>query len=483
MTTAPDLPDPRVTAVNVAPVRAGGEFVLYWMIAYRRTTGNHSLDRALRWARELNKPLLVLEPLRCDYPWASDRLHAFVLAGMRDNQRRCAQAGVAYYPYVEPAKRAGAGLLAALAARACVVVTDDWPCFFLPRMVAAAGAQLDVRLEQVDGNGLVPVRAAGRVFPTAFAFRRYLQSTLSKHLDEGPRADPFARLRLPPLPELPASITRRWPNAIPDDLAALPIDHGVAPAGRGGSVAARERLAAFLTGTLPNYETSHNTLDAHGTSGLSPYLHFGHVGAHEVFDAVMRQAGWSPERLKKNAGGHRHGFWGVAQDTEAFLDQLVTWRELGFNMCAHRDDYAEYDSLPGWARQTLADHQHDPRPHLYSVEQLERAATADPLWNAAQNQLLRDGVITNYLRMLWGKKILEWSPTPQQALERLIRLNDRYALDGRDPNSYTNILWILGRYDRPWGPERPVYGKIRYMSSDNTARKMPTRDYLRRYGS
>ncbi|MBZ5709709.1 deoxyribodipyrimidine photolyase [Nannocystis pusilla] len=483
MTTPSDLPDPRVAAVNDAPVRAGGDYVLYWMIAYRRTTGNHSLDRALRWARELARPLLVLEPLRCDYPWASDRLHAFVLAGMRDNQRRCQQAGVAYYPYVEPGKRAGAGLLAALAARACVVVTDDWPCLFLPRMVAAAGAQLDVRLEKVDGNGLLPVRAAGRVFPTAFAFRRYLQSTLSKHVDEGPRADPFARLRLPSLPALPTSVTRRWPAVIPDDFSQLPIDHHVAPAGRGGSVAARERLAAFVADTLPAYETSHNTLDAHGTSGLSPYLHFGHVGAHEVFDAVMRPAGWSPGRLNKKAGGHRHGFWGVAPDTEAFLDQLVTWRELGFNMCAHRDDYAEYDSLPGWARQTLADHAGDARPHLYSVEQLERAATADPLWNAAQTQLLRDGVITNYLRMLWGKKVLEWSPSPQQALARLLRLNDKYALDGRDPNSYSNILWIFGRYDRPWGPERPVYGKVRYMSSDNTARKMPTRDYLRRYGA
>lgn len=483
MTNSRDLPDPRVRAVHDVPVRPDREFVLYWMIAYRRTRGNHSLDRALRWARELARPLLVLEPLRCDYPYASDRLHAFVLAGMRDNRRRCELAGVAYYPYVEPARHAGAGLLAALAARACVVVTDDWPCLFLPRMVAAAGARLDVRLEQVDGNGLLPVRAAERVFPTAFAFRRYLQSALPKHLDEGPRADPFARLSLPPLGELPADITRRWPAGIPDDFADLPIDHGVGLAGKGGSVAAHERLAHFLADTLDDYETSHNTLDERATSGLSPYLHFGHVGAHEVFDAVMRAADWTPERLKKKAGGKRHGFWGVPADLEAFLDQLVTWRELGFNMCAHRDDYAEYDSLPGWARKTLADHEADPRPHLYGSDELERAATHDPLWNAAQTQLVRDGVITNYLRMLWGKKVLEWSASPREALRTLIRLNDRYALDGRDPNSYTNILWIFGRYDRPWGPERPIFGKVRYMSSDNTARKMPTRDYLRRYGA
>jgi len=171
----------------------------------------------------------------------------------------------------------------------------------------------------------------------------------------------------------------------------------------------------------------------------------------------------------------------MSPSAEAFLDQLVTWRELGYNNCAHRTDYAELSSLPEWAQRTLAGHADDPRRYCYSVEELRRAATHDPLWNAAQRQLLREGTLHNYLRMLWGKKILEWSPTPQAALTTMIELNDRYALDGRDPNSYTGILWCLGRHDRPWGPVRPVFGSVRYMSSENTRRKVRVTAYLERY--
>jgi len=151
-------------------------------------------------------------------------------------------------------------------------------------------------------------------------------------------------------------------------------------------------------------------------------------------------------------------------------------------MAANRPDHREYESLPDWALQTLEAHAADARPHLYSLEEFQAAATHDELWNAAQRQLLRDGIIHNYLRMLWGKKILEWTPHPRDAARIMIELNNRYAIDGRDPNSYSGIYWCLGRYDRPWGPERPVFGKIRYMTSRNTARKLRLREYLERYG-
>lgn len=172
----------------------------------------------------------------------------------------------------------------------------------------------------------------------------------------------------------------------------------------------------------------------------------------------------------------------MSADAEAFLDQVVTWREVGFNMAWHRADHDRYESLPGWARQTLREHAGDRRQHLYGIEELENARTHDGLWNAAQRQLVREGRMHNYLRMLWGKKILEWSVSPQEAMRAMIHLNDKYALDGRDPNSYNGIGWVLGRYDRAWGPERPVFGKIRYMSSDNTRRKLPVEEYLGRYG-
>ncbi|MFM7115281.1 MAG: deoxyribodipyrimidine photolyase, partial [Planctomycetota bacterium] len=182
--------------------------------------------------------------------------------------------------------------------------------------------------------------------------------------------------------------------------------------------------------------------------------------------------------LAVKATGSNTGWWGAPPAVEAYLDQLITWRELGYNCCSLTTNYDQYQSLPGWAQKTLADHAKDKRPYLYSLEQFESAKTHDRLWNAAQRQLVYEGRIQNYLRMLWGKKVLEWTRTPQEALEILIELNNKYALDGRNPNSYSGIFWVLGRYDRAWGPERPIFGKIRFMSSDNTARKIDVRSYL-----
>jgi deoxyribodipyrimidine photo-lyase len=233
---------------------------------------------------------------------------------------------------------------------------------------------------------------------------------------------------------------------------------------------------------LADYADTRNRPDDGTTSGLSPYLHFGHLSAHEVFLEVIRSERWSPEDIIPPANGRRAGWWGMSDSAEGFLDQLVTWRELGFHFCHHREDHDRWSSLPDWARSTLEEHAHDPREHLYNLDELTTASTHDPLWNAAQTQLVREGTIQNYLRMLWGKRILEWTEHPHQALEFMLELNNRWALDGRDPNSVTGICWVLGRHDRPWGPERPIFGTVRYMSSTNTARKLPVRDYLKRYG-
>ena len=483
-------PPLRVRQVNAAPVRADGAFVLYWMVAQRRVTWNFAVDRALEWVRELGRPLVILEALGLGYPWASDRLHRFVLNGMADTARRLRGKPVLYYPYVEQTRGAGRGLLPALAREAAVCVTDDFPAFVLPRLVAAAGRRLPVRLEAVDSNGLLPLRAAEEAFPTAYSFRRYLQRTLPRHLGERPAGDPFARRRLPGPPALPRDVLSRWPPAVaplldgnPSALAALPIDHAVGAAeAHGGTTAARSILARFLEMRLPRYLEDRNHPDLEGASGLSPYLHFGHVSAHEVFARIAEHERWSSVTLGVKAAGRRAGWWGMSAPAEAFLDQLVTWRELGFNTCAHREGYDAFETLPVWALRTLAKHARDRRPVRYAADQLRRAETYDSLWNAGQRQLVREGRLHNYIRMLWGKRILEWSPRPEDALSIMIELNNRYALDGRDPNSYSGIFWVLGRYDRPWGPERPIFGTVRYMSSENTARKLRVREYLRRYG-
>lgn len=464
--------------------------MLYWMIAARRTRSSYGLERALDQARALGKPLVVLEALRVDHQWASSRFHGFVLDGMRDNRAALAgRPGVTYYPYLEPARGAGRGLLEALAGHAAMVVTDDFPCFFLPAMVEAAGRRLDVRLEAVDSNGLLPIRAFDRVFPTAYAFRRAWQAVLARHLVERPQPDPLAEPLAVPAWPVPASIAERWPDAIAwlergHTLGELPIDRSVGPAGiPGGSVAARARLEAFLSHDLALYGAGRNQPDHDVSSRLSPYLHWGHLGAHEVFARLMGREGWLGH-LPARPSGAREGWWGVSAAAEAFLDEFVTWREVGYNMTTLRpEDYATFESLPGWARESLERHADDPRDPGYDRATFERAETHDPLWNAAQRQLVREGRIHNYLRMLWGKKILQWSASPREALAIMTDLNNKYALDGRNPNSYSGIFWVLGRYDRPWAPERPIFGVVRYMTSENTARKVRVKGYLARYAA
>jgi deoxyribodipyrimidine photo-lyase len=482
------VPEARIHAINDLPPLEDQAVVVYWMVAARRGTWNFGLQRAVEWAVRLGRPLIVLEALRAGYPWASDRLHAFVLQGMADNRQHFAATPARYYAYVEPFPGAGRGLLGALAARAAVVVTDDFPAFFLRRMVSAAATRLTVRVEAVDSNGLVPLRATPQAYPTAYAFRRFLQKTLPSHLRAFPEPDPLRDVALPPA-EVPRAVADAWPEAgdallsgQPEALASLPIDHTVGVvATRGGPSEATAVLDEFLEGRLDRYLDDRAHPDRDGCSGLSPYLHFGHVSAHQVFSALMTRERWTTAALSRTAHGGREGWWGASPPAEAFLDQLITWRELGFSTCHHRQDYDRYESLPGWARATLSAHASDPRPHVYALESLEAARTHDRVWNAAQTQLMREGRMHNYLRMLWGKKILEWTASPQEALAVMIELNNKYALDGRDPNSYSGIFWVLGRHDRPWAPERPIFGSIRYMSSDNTLRKLRMKEYLRRY--
>jgi deoxyribodipyrimidine photo-lyase len=480
--------DPRRLRVACDRPPQAGDWVLYWMIATRRTESNAALDRAIEWARARRCPLVVLEPLRCDYPYASDRLHRFVLDGMADNRRAFEGTPVTYHPYVEPEVGAGRGLLAALARRATVVVTDEYPTFFLPRMVAAAAEASPVRMEVVDSCGLVPLRATEGPFKTAFAFRRWLQHHLIDGLDAVPRRTPLRRLDLPRLETLPVDLLRRWPAAPvallegqAGALEALPIDHGVAPTGqRGGPRAGEQVLERFVSTRLESYAEERDHPDAEATSELSPYLHFGHVSAWAAFRAVTAAEDWDPSRVADRKDGRR-GWYGASPSGEAFLEQLVTWRELGHGFAWHVPEHASYDALPDWARATLEEHRDRSAPTV-SLERLRAAESDDELWNAAQRELLRDGRIHNALRMLWGKKILEWAPDPRQAAEWMVELNDRYALDGRDPNSYSGIFWCLGRFDRPWGPKRRRFGSVRYMSSPQAARKRRVKAYLERYG-
>lgn len=490
------MADSRVVALNGRSVRNDGEYVLYWQIMARRTRHNFALERAVEHAVALSRPLLVLEPLRIGYQWASDRMHRFCIDGMADNAADYGKAGVSYYPYVELEHGQGKGLLRALAEKACVVVADDYPEFFLPRMMSAAGQTLDsvgVRLETVDGNGLLPVRIVNAAYTYAHQFRRLVQQRLPEMLGEFPAAEPLAAARKLPAPseEMTRIITdasKEWPlfqskanGHIDTLLSRLAIDHSVPVVEkRGGSRAAGKTLKRFLETQLPRYVDDRNNLDNPATSGLSPYLHWGFISAHEVFAELAESESWTPLRLAPRPNGKREGWWGMSKPAESFLDELITWRELSFNGSAHMPAHDRYESLPPWALDTLEAHSADRRQALYSLEQLENGETSDPIWNAAQGQLRSEGLIHNYLRMLWGKRIIEWTRHPREALEVMVELNNKWAIDGRDPNSYSGIFWVLGRYDRPW-PERAVFGKVRTMTSASTAKKLSVKAYVERY--
>ena len=480
------VPSIRIDPLNDRPTSTDGRFVLYWMSSARRSGWNFALDRALSHTKDRRCPLIVCETLACNSPWMNPRHANLIFDGMADNAKAFKRARIEYVPIVASDSTRLARAISAAAKHATVVVTD-WDVLREPAELADMVAQkCPVLAERVDSNGLLPLRATDRAYPTAHALRRFLQRVLPDHLADFPSKAPSLPARFPKSDGLPVkqtkhcligfdSVSARGLELVTRESAnpqTLPVDL------RGGSTAARQVLKRFLNDRLPRYDTERNQPESDASSGLSPYLHHGHISVFEVFAELAHQQQWSPDRLADRATGSREGWWGMDSSAEAFLDELVTWREVGFNMCAHRQDYDTAESLPDWAQTTLNEHADDHRPYEYSFEEFRDGKTHDDLWNAAQRQLLKEGIVHNYLRMLWGKKILEWTPDWPAALETMIELNNTYAVDGCDPNSYSGIFWVLGRYDRAWGPQRPVFGKIRYMSSANTARKVRVRNYI-----
>ena len=464
------------------PIQAEKDFVLYWMIAQRRSSYNFALDYAVEKANQLNKPLIVLEPLRLGYQWVSTRHHQFIIDGMKDNQEAFAQSNILYYPFVETPEHSGKGLLKTLASKACLVVSDLYPTFFIPKMINAAEHMLNnegIAFHLIDGNGIFPLQSSERIYTTAASFRRFLQKNIADHLSDWPSAT--TPVQQAPKYVLNQNITEQYP---PSDVKNLDVNTLGIPkmpsAIVGGSKRAQALWARFSVGKISKYHTHRNEVDTAHTSELSPYLHYGHISSHQMVQDLFKLNHWTVGMEARKSNGSREGWWNLPPHIESFLDQIITWRELGFVFCYHEPNYDQYETLPDWAKITMNDHILDPRPHIYTLEQFEEGKTHDPIWNAAQMQLVRTGMMHNYLRMLWGKKVLHWSKTPQDALEILIHLNNKYALDGRDPNSYSGIFWCFGRFDRAW-TERDVFGKIRYMSSESTKRKLSLKNYLHQY--
>lgn len=496
----PTYNDSRIRKANENAVRKGGDYVLYWMQAFRRFDRNHALDYALHQCKQLGKPLVVFEGLRMDYPWANDRHHMFMLQGMADNAIRAKALGLNYWPFVETPDQPAKGLLKKLAAKACVVVTDDYPAFVVPGHIRGLAKQTDTAVVAVDGNGLVPLSLLGPSVVMNAHLRPRVHLQMKEAWGHRAAAEPdfsqAAKGKIdPPFEPWRAKDIFAF-------IASLPIDHKVKPAPvAGGHAAGQAVLATFLKTKLKRYGEGRNAPDdpaESAASGLSPYLRHGHLSIQQVAEEVLGPK-WTVEKIDMSCKGKREGFYGPDANANSFLDEAITWRDLGYHWHYHRMDrirpindtskaarelrwthpvYQDLDStLPPWALATLRKHEFDAREHLYSLEEFDAADTHDDLWNAAQTELKETGRIHNYLRMLWGKKVLEWTKTPDEAYFILEHLNNKYAIDGRDPNSYTGMLWCFGLFDRPWPPERPVFGNIRYMSSGNTAKKFKLDGY------
>ncbi|MEE2755582.1 MAG: deoxyribodipyrimidine photolyase [Myxococcota bacterium] len=484
------IPSLRLKTLNDSPIYLERDYVLYWMTTARRTRDNFALQYALDLCRQYSKPLLVFEALRFDHPWASDRITSYMIDGMRSNAERFRSANITYYPYLEPEKNAGKGLLSSLSERAVHVVTDHFPSYFLSRMVEASAPQVHARFELVDGNGLCPLAYAPRTFQTAYSFRRFLQQNMREFLDNFPIEDPLQNCRFAQRATVPEPIQTKWPAAPLSSTDTC--NDGLIPGGLrykigcvdepGGETAALASWARFLDNRADQYDTDRNHPSKNGTSRMSARLHFGHISSHRIVRDLLTRENWTIDDASGVNKGSRAGWWNLSPGVEGYLDQIITWRELGYVYChRHPSDYFQYESLPPWAIETLSVHASDKREFVYDFDTFDQGTTHDPLWNAAQHQLLSEGYIHNYLRMLWGKKIIEWSASPQDAFNYIVELNNRYALDGRNPNSWSGICWTFGRFDRPWGPERPIFGKIRFMSSANTARKLRVKEYLAKY--
>jgi deoxyribodipyrimidine photo-lyase len=460
------MDDLRIHADGAPGPRAGGDHVLYWMQSTFRTHQNHALAFAMAQANELRLPLLVYHGLRPDYPWASDRIHTFILETVADLYSEFEALGIHYAFYLERAgddaeARRAAGKpspLVELARRAAVVITDYFPTFLAPRQTRALRRKVETPVVAVDSATVVPLRYFDRGYPTAPPFRSRLMSALSRFLRELPPLE--LKVRRPV--ELPFEPTRPA-GRIAELVAACDIDHSVAPAPaiRGGPRAGRGQLDQFLSDGLRRYVADRSDPNAQATSGISPYLHFGNLSPIEVLLRVQ-EAGPDDQVLK-------------------FRDELLTWRELAFNFTHFDPGHRTVRAIPDWARQELRKGEADERPALYTAEQLEAARTAEPLWNAAQLAYVRDGWMPNALRMLWGKVVIQWTRTAAEAFAILEHLNNKYALDGRDPSSYLNNHWVFGKFDRPFY-RRPIYGTVRYLSLKAAGKKFDVAKVIERHG-
>jgi deoxyribodipyrimidine photo-lyase len=444
-----------------APVH--GDFVLYWMASTQRFEENWALRFATLEANRLGLPLLIHHGLDPTYPYASDRVHTFVLEGARELAMRARTLGLIYRFALRHRRDDDRRVVDRIASRAALVVTDLFPTAGVLERTLRFADRVACRVVMVDSSGIAPAAEFPREQSAAFQMRGRLLKGLDTHLEEVEDRAPRKSVS----DALAASVEVDWLDLahveIAAEVARCEIDHEVGAVAEvvGGLRAARGRLEEFVSDGLDAYdERRREPSDEGGSSRLSRWLHFGMISSAEVVRAAKAHA---PEPA-----------------LESFLNEIVVWRELALNFCLRRADYMKLRATPEWAQKSMAAHKDDEREVIYSPKQLEEGTTDSDLWNASQHELVQSGTMHNAVRQLWGKSVLLWTRKYGDALRILLHLNDKYAIDGRDPNGFANIQWCFGKFDRPF-PERPVWGTIRPMSLERARSKYDTKSYIERW--
>ena len=423
--------------------------VLYWMSRDQRVRHNWALLFACQKANQLGQPLEVVFTLAPAFLGAPMRHYNFMFRGLREVERDLREQGVPMTVlYGEPGEK----LPEYAASRsAAALVADFSPLKLVRGWKRVVAPRLSCSCYEVDAHNIVPCWLAS---PKQEYAARTIRPKLNARRGEFLTDFPEPEIRYP---------TDALPSAVEWDgmEALLKVDRSINAVRciEPGGAAAEARLRDFVDRRLFRYAEERNDPNSGAVSGLSPYLHFGQLSAQNAAFEAARSTASEANR-------------------EAFVEELFIRRELSENYCYYNERYDSFDGIPDWAKKTLMEHADDRRDAIYTPEQFERAQTHDPLWNAAQTQLLETGVIHGYMRMYWAKKILEWSATPAAAFDIALMLNDRYALDGRDPNGYVGVAWSIGGvHDRPW-VERPIFGKIRYMNANGCKRKFDVPRYI-----
>jgi deoxyribodipyrimidine photo-lyase len=451
---------PRVLVRRSGPPLKGARCIVYWMQRAVRIVDNPALDVAIEAGNHLGLPVVVYFSAIANYPNANLRHYHFLAQGLRDVAEDAAARGVGFVVRRPPDNSLEAFLAEVDAA---ILIGDENPCREPERWRRVLARRIRLPYWTVDADVVVPSRVFERSFVLLHHFRPHLRAELTKYLVAPGEIEPLYKWK-----------PRKKMDSFPlkQDITAgfTKLDRKVGPVDSftGGTHAALKRLSEFVRLELKHYENARNHPELKGTSRLSPYLHFGNIGPLTVALAVEEAV--KQGKVPAGAG-------------EKFLDELIGWRELAVLFVRHEPNYDNWECAAPWARKTLIEHAGDARPYRYSPKQLERGETGDELWNAAQREMVVTGWMHGYMRMYWGKKILEWAPDPATAFDWAVRLNDRYELDGRDPNGYAGIAWaIVGRHDRPWF-NRPVFGLVRTMTEASTSKKFDAARYIGQHGS